>query len=76
VDQVRRLDRQTADRVRDVAGLTQYAVYHRYPPRVPARTQPLTRADVLRDLDRARVAFPILLAAVETRLSASGQDQR
>jgi HEPN domain-containing protein len=69
IDQIRRLDRKTADQIGDVSGLTRYAVYHRYPPRVPGSAQPLSRRDVLQDLERARSAFPILLAAVEARLS-------
>jgi HEPN domain-containing protein len=71
IDQVRRLDRKTADAVSGVAGLTQYAVYLRYPPRVPGAAHKLSRTDVLRDLDEARRAVPILLAAVDARLSTS-----
>lgn len=69
IEQVRRLDRDTADRAGDVARLTQYAVYYRYPPRVTGRSHALSRADVLHDLDRARKAFPIILAAIEVRLA-------
>jgi HEPN domain-containing protein len=71
VEQVRRLDRQTADRISDVSSLTRYAVYHRYPPRVQGKASALSRNEVLGDLDRARRAFPILLAAVEARLAQS-----
>ncbi|HEX6040081.1 HEPN domain-containing protein [Longimicrobium sp.] len=71
IEQVGRLDRQTADRVGDVSSLTRYAVYHRYPPRVPGGAQPLTRRDVLQDLARARSAVPVLLTAIEARLAAS-----
>jgi len=76
VEQVRKLDRRTADKVQDVASLTRYAVYHRYPPRVPTNTQPLTRSDVLQDLDRAQAAFPILLAAIDTRLAHLRQSEQ
>lgn len=69
VEQVRRLDHRTADRVSDVSSLTQYAVHRRYPPRVPRNVPQLSRDDVLKDLDRARRAFPILLVAVEARLT-------
>jgi HEPN domain-containing protein len=69
IEQVRRLDRETADRAGDVAPLTQYAVYYRYPPRVAGRSHSLSRADVLRDLDTARKAFPILLNSIEARLA-------
>lgn len=69
LDQVRRLDRTTGDAVHGAASLTQYAVYYRYPPRVAGREHVLTRADVLADLQRARDAFPILIAAIERRLS-------
>ncbi len=68
IEQVRRLDRETADAASGAASLTQYAVYHRYPPRVGA-ARSLSRADVLRDLERARATFPMLLAAIETRLA-------
>jgi HEPN domain-containing protein len=69
LDQVRRLDRQTGERVGDIASLTQYAVYYRYPPRVPGSERALSRADVLADLDRAKAAFGVLLVAIERRLS-------
>jgi HEPN domain-containing protein len=65
----RRLDRQTGERVGDIASLTQYAVYYRYPPRVPGSERALSRADVLADLDRAKAAFGVLLVAIERRLS-------
>lgn len=76
VEQVRRLDHRTADRIIDVSSLTQYAVHRRSPPRVPGNVPQLSRDDVLKDLDRARRAFPILLAAVEARLTRirSGED--
>lgn len=67
IEQVRRLDRTTADEIAEAASLTAYAVYHRYPPRT-GNSAPLNRADVLGDLDRARRAFTILLSALETRL--------
>lgn len=69
VEQVRRLDRETADRAGDVARLTQYAVYYRYPPRVSGRSHALSRSDVLADLQRARNAFPVILSAIEARLA-------
>jgi len=72
LEQVRRLDRETGDSVRDVASLTQYAVYYRYPPRVPGREHTLSRADVLGDLGRAKAAFPLLLSAIERKLGAAG----
>jgi HEPN domain-containing protein len=68
IEQVRRLDRATGDSLRDIASLTQYAVYYRYPPRVPGRGHGLDRADVLRDLEHAKAAFPLLLDAIERRL--------
>jgi HEPN domain-containing protein len=69
LDQVRRLDRETGEAVQGAGSLTQYAVYYRYPPRVPGREHSLSRADVLGDLKRAQDAFPILVAAIERRLS-------
>ncbi len=69
VDRVRRLDPQTADRIGHVSGLTQYAVSPRDPPRVAGNAQPLKRDAVLRDPDRARSAFPVVLAAIEARLA-------
>jgi HEPN domain-containing protein len=69
LDQVRRLDRETADSVRDIGGLTQYAVYYRYPPRASGTERTLGRAEVLGDLERAKAAFPVLLSAIERRLS-------
>lgn len=69
IDQAGRLDRRTADRVGEASGLTRYAVHHRYPPRVPGSAPPLTRREVLDDLDRARAAFAVLLAAIEARLA-------
>ena len=74
VEQVRRLDRKTADAVSAVAGLTQYAVYLRYPPRVPGAAHKTSRVDVLRDLDEARKAVPVLIAAVEARLGPSSEN--
>jgi HEPN domain-containing protein len=51
IEQVRRLDLTTADAIGGVAELTRYAVYLRYPPRVPGRGYKLDRMDVLRDLE-------------------------
>jgi HEPN domain-containing protein len=73
VEQVRRLDRATADSVAAVSSLTMYAVYYRYPPRVPREGRDLKREDVLRDLGTVRSAFPILENAIETRLRSLGR---
>lgn len=70
VEQVRRLDRATADAVQSAAGLTPYAVYYRYPPRVPGNAHPLSRQDVLRDLATARAACAVLEAAIQARLQS------
>lgn len=68
IAQVRLLDRATADAVSPAASLTPYAVHYRYPPRSPDTAHRLKREDVLRDLDIARAAIPVLQAAAERRL--------
>jgi HEPN domain-containing protein len=75
LEQIRRLDRRTADEVGNVASLTRYAVYHRYPPRVSGSAQPLSRSEVLQDLKKARDAFPIVLATIEARLTHSRESK-
>ena len=70
VEQVRRLDRATADAVSAVSKLTQYAVYYRYPPRVPEKAHSLNRSEVLRDLETARAACATLEAVIEHRLKS------
>jgi HEPN domain-containing protein len=70
IEQVRRLDRKTAEAVAEVSSLTGYAVYHRYPPRT-GQSPSLSRADVLADFDRARSAVNVLLPAIESRLRSS-----
>src|SRR5919109_1265731 len=69
VEQVRRLDRKTADALGQVSQLTPYAVDLRYPPRNPLAARRVDRSSVLAALAVARAACEVLHAAVAARVS-------
>lgn len=69
VEQVRRLDRSTADAVARTSQLTPFAVLRRYPPRHPAAARPVERSEVVRVVEEAREACPVLESAIMARLA-------
>jgi HEPN domain-containing protein len=68
IEQLRRLDRTTADAVASASQLTPYAVIYRYPPRNPLRSGQPTRDDALRALQVAREACTTLEGVIEKRI--------
>jgi len=69
IEQLRRLDRTTADAVASASQLTPYAVIYRYPPRNPLRSRQPTRDDALHALQVAREACAALKGAIEKRIT-------
>ncbi|CAA9300858.1 MAG: hypothetical protein AVDCRST_MAG68-418 [uncultured Gemmatimonadetes bacterium] len=67
IEQLRRLDRTTADAVASASQLPPYAVIYRYPPRNPLRSRQPTRDDALSALRVARDACAALEGAIEKR---------
>jgi HEPN domain-containing protein len=68
IEQLRRLDRTTADAVAPASQLTPYAVIYRYPPRNPLHSRQPTRDDALGALQVAREACATLEGAIERRV--------
>jgi HEPN domain-containing protein len=73
IEQVARLDRATAHAVTLTSQLTAYAVYHRYPLRNPFAQHTVERNEVLRLVQVARDAYPILESAIRARIEALGR---
>lgn len=72
VEQVARFDRPTAEAVASTSQLTPYAVYHRYPLRVAFAQHTIDRNEVLRLVQVAREAYPILESAIRARIEVLG----
>lgn len=70
VERLRLLDRPLADSLGPVGQLTPYAVFHRYPPRVPGEQRRIGRSQVVAHLEMARSACEVLRSSVEQRLAA------
>lgn len=70
VERLRLLDRMLADSLGPVGQLTPYAVFHRYPPRVPGEPRRIGRSQVIPHLKVAHRACEVLRRAVEQRLAA------
>jgi len=66
---LRSLEPDLMSKLGPIRDLTPYAVFHRYPPRVPAYERELDRATVLCDVMTARAACQTLDQIVEAHLA-------